>query len=93
MKKEHFICELPNGVHARPANVIKDLADEFLCEITWTNERTNAHGDAKSVLSIISTGTVLTTLSSFCLTAWTKRMPVSDSRSLFTRNLSTATRL
>lgn len=53
--KLEFVCILPNGMHARPANVIENMASEYLCEIFWTNKRTQVRGDAKSVLSIVST--------------------------------------
>lgn len=54
-----FVCTLPNGMHARPANVIENMASGFLCEIFWVNKRTQIRGDAKSVLSIVSTDSLL----------------------------------
>lgn len=58
-KKIEFICLLPNGIHARPASTIKAICDEFSSNFEWYNLRTNAKGDAKSTLSLISTNTLL----------------------------------
>ena len=58
-KKIEFICTLPNGIHARPASTIKAICDEFSSNFEWHNLRTNAKGDAKSTLSLISTNTLL----------------------------------
>jgi len=55
MHHEHtFRCPLPNGLHARPAGLLADLAAEFNSDIELTNERTGAIANAKSVLSIIA---------------------------------------
>nr|WP_318384518.1 phosphoenolpyruvate--protein phosphotransferase [uncultured Enterobacter sp.] len=54
-----FICELPNGVHARPASHVETLCNTFTSHITWCNLRTGAKGDAKSALSLIATDTLL----------------------------------
>lgn len=53
-----FICELPNGVHARPASHVEAVCKNFRANIQWFNERTKATGDAKSVLSLIGTNTI-----------------------------------
>ncbi|WP_273383393.1 phosphoenolpyruvate--protein phosphotransferase [Actinobacillus porcinus] len=53
-----FICELPNGVHARPASHVEAVCKNFRANIQWFNERTQATGDAKSVLSLIGTNTI-----------------------------------
>ncbi|MDD7909847.1 phosphoenolpyruvate--protein phosphotransferase [Pseudovibrio exalbescens] len=58
MKTFTFTCELPNGVHARPANHVETLCNNFTSEIKWTNERTGITGNAKSVLSLIGTDTL-----------------------------------
>ena len=53
-----FVCELPNGVHARPASHVETLCNTFSCEIEWHNLRTNRKGNAKSALAIIGTDTL-----------------------------------
>lgn len=59
MKTFSFSCELPNGVHARPASHVESLCNRFSSEITWQNRRTGMSGNAKSVLSLIGTDTLL----------------------------------
>lgn len=59
MKSFSFSCELPNGVHARPASHVETLCNKFSAEITWQNQRTGISGNAKSVLSLIGTDTLL----------------------------------
>jgi len=52
---EHaFRCPLANGLHARPASRLADVATRFKSEITLTNERTEAVGNAKSVLALVA---------------------------------------
>lgn len=53
-----FVCELPNGVHARPASHVETLCNTFRSEIEWHNLRTNRKGSAKSALAIIGTDTL-----------------------------------
>lgn len=53
-----IICDLPNGVHARPASQIETLCNTFISSIEWHNLRTARSGDAKSALALIGTGTV-----------------------------------
>lgn len=45
-----FICELPNGVHARPASHVETLCNTFSSQIEWHNLRTDRKGNAKSAL-------------------------------------------
>lgn len=59
MKTLSFSCELPNGVHARPASHVEALCNEFSAVIQWQNERTGISANAKSVLSLIGTDTLL----------------------------------
>ncbi|TDE24489.1 phosphoenolpyruvate--protein phosphotransferase [Vibrio owensii] len=59
MKSFSFSCELPNGVHARPASHVEAVCNGFDSSITWQNQRTGMSGNAKSVLSLISTDTLL----------------------------------
>src|SRR4051812_11381755 len=49
----HFTCPLANGVHARPASVLEEVARGFGAEIVVTNQRTGRAANAKSVLAII----------------------------------------
>ena len=49
-----FIFPLPNGMHARPASLLEEMARSFNSSITITNQRTGRKADVKSVLSIIS---------------------------------------
>ncbi|CAM4326089.1 MULTISPECIES: phosphoenolpyruvate--protein phosphotransferase [Lelliottia] len=53
-----FICELPNGVHARPASCVETLCNTFSSKIEWHNLRTDRTGDAKSALALIGTDTL-----------------------------------
>ncbi|WP_032094034.1 phosphoenolpyruvate--protein phosphotransferase [Necropsobacter rosorum] len=53
-----FTCVLPNGLHARPASHVENVCKVFAAKIDWFNTRTQAKGDAKSVLSLISTNTL-----------------------------------
>ena len=46
-------------MHARPASHIESKCNEFTSNIYWKNKRTGSEGDAKSVLSIIGTDTLL----------------------------------
>lgn len=59
MKSFSFSCELPNGVHARPASHVETLCNGFDSTITWENKRSGMSGNAKSVLSLIGTDTLL----------------------------------
>ena len=53
-----FTCELPNGVHARPASHVETLCNTFKAEIEWHNLRTDRKGNAKSALALIGTDTL-----------------------------------
>ncbi|MGL5969990.1 MAG: phosphoenolpyruvate--protein phosphotransferase [Kluyvera sp.] len=53
-----FVCELQNGVHARPASHVETLCNTFSCDIEWHNLRTDRKGNAKSALAIIGTDTL-----------------------------------
>ncbi|KXF81583.1 phosphoenolpyruvate--protein phosphotransferase [Enterovibrio coralii] len=60
MKKEvAFTCELPNGIHARPANHLEAVCSQFKSDITLKNLRNGNQGSAKSVLSLVGTDTLL----------------------------------
>ncbi len=51
-----FSCPLPNGLHARPASHLADVAQRFASRGTLTNIRLAAKADLKSVLSLIAAG-------------------------------------
>ncbi|WP_028863241.1 phosphoenolpyruvate--protein phosphotransferase [Psychromonas aquimarina] len=60
MKNElKFNCSLVNGIHARPASHLEKVCKQFDCEITLTNLRSGNTGNAKSVLSLVGTDTLL----------------------------------
>jgi multiphosphoryl transfer protein len=48
-----FLCPLPNGIHARPASAMEELARRFESDITLLNVRTGRSVSAKSVLAIV----------------------------------------
>lgn len=55
MRLEHsFIFPLPNGLHARPATRLQELANPFQADIRFLNRRSGREADAKSVLSLVS---------------------------------------
>ncbi|WDB34096.1 putative PEP-binding protein [Escherichia albertii] len=54
-----FTCELPNGVHARPASHVETLCNTFSSQIEWHNLRTDRKGNAKSALALIGTDTLM----------------------------------
>ncbi|MFQ5500942.1 MAG: phosphoenolpyruvate--protein phosphotransferase, partial [Phycisphaerae bacterium] len=54
-----FRCPLPNGLHARPASRLADVAGRFTSEVILINERSGAEANAKSALSIIAVGVKL----------------------------------
>jgi fructose-specific PTS system IIA-like component len=49
-----FTCSLPNGVHARPASAIEEIARPFVSAISIVNQRTGQVANAKSVLGIVA---------------------------------------
>ncbi len=50
-----FECKLPNGLHARPASHLAEVANQFSSNSSLTNLRTGAVADLKSVLATIAT--------------------------------------
>src|SRR6185312_7020443 len=48
-----FSCPLPNGVHARPASALEEVARSFAADGVLLNQRTGRSANAKSVLSIV----------------------------------------
>ncbi len=53
MASFRFVCELPTGLHARPASVLAETARRFHSAAVVTNEATGASAEARSVLSVI----------------------------------------
>ena len=51
-----FRCPLSNGLHARPASQLAEVAGGFASTITLINERTGGEANAKSVLAIVAIG-------------------------------------
>ncbi len=49
-----FDCPLPNGLHARPASQLSEIARRFASECSLSNLRNNLAANAKSVLGIIA---------------------------------------
>jgi fructose-specific PTS system IIA-like component len=48
-----FSCPLPNGVHARPASALEEVARSFTADVVLFNQRTGRSANAKSILSIV----------------------------------------
>ncbi len=48
-----FTCPLPNGVHARPASALEEVARRFAAEISVVNDRNGRAANAKSVLALV----------------------------------------
>ncbi|XNM66524.1 HPr family phosphocarrier protein [Escherichia coli] len=54
-----FICDLPNGVHARPASLVETLCNTFFVfgrMVKYPDGK--RRGNAKSALAIIGTNTL-----------------------------------
>jgi phosphoenolpyruvate-protein phosphotransferase len=49
-----FECPLPSGLHARPASLLAEFANQFTSDLDLTNMRTGASANLKSVLAIIA---------------------------------------
>jgi multiphosphoryl transfer protein len=49
-----FVCPLPNGLHARPASQLAELANAFASEFFLVNSRNGIGANLKSTLAIIS---------------------------------------
>jgi multiphosphoryl transfer protein len=49
-----FVCSLSDGLHARPASHLAEVANDFASDCFLTNLRTGAIASLKSVLAIIS---------------------------------------
>ncbi|MEI6514600.1 MAG: phosphoenolpyruvate--protein phosphotransferase [bacterium] len=49
-----FTFPLPNGLHARPASLLRDEAVRFSCATVLHNGRNGLHANVKSLLSLVS---------------------------------------
>ena len=43
-----FSCPLPNGVHARPASALEEVARSFTADVVLLNQRTGRSANAKN---------------------------------------------
>ena len=51
--KRHFVCPLPNGVHARPASALEEVVRGFESEVILFNQRTRRAANSRSILAIV----------------------------------------
>ncbi len=49
-----FRCTLPNGLHARPASLLSEIAARFAADVELINARTGVAANAKSVLELVA---------------------------------------
>ncbi len=56
MAELDFQCPLPNGLHARPASTLAEVAGRFEAEISLENRRSGASANARSVLELVALG-------------------------------------
>ncbi len=49
-----FACPLRNGLHARPASLLSEIARRFAADVALINARTGARANAKSVLELVA---------------------------------------
>jgi multiphosphoryl transfer protein len=54
-KEINFSFPLPNGLHARPASVLRDVTSHFTSAITLANRRSKTRANAKSALALVAT--------------------------------------
>lgn len=59
MQTLSFCCQLPNGIHARPASALEQKTVSFQSEITLFNKTKARQGNAKSVLALVGTDVAL----------------------------------
>jgi multiphosphoryl transfer protein len=58
MAREHsFSFPLPNGLHARPASQLEEIARAFRADIELVNEQNGRRASAKNVLALVATDT------------------------------------
>ena len=56
MPELDFQCPLPNGLHARPASTLAEVAGRFDAEISLENRRSGTSANARSVLELVALG-------------------------------------
>lgn len=56
MAELEFQCPLQNGLHARPASTLAEVAARFQARISLVNQRSGASADARSVLEMVALG-------------------------------------
>ncbi len=49
-----FKCPLPNGLHARPASHLADVAERFAAEVVLIGDKAGTRANAKSVLELVA---------------------------------------
>jgi len=49
-----FICPLPNGIHARPANCLEQVVSRFKSQVSIVNLNNRKVANARSVLSLVA---------------------------------------
>ncbi len=54
MQQFSFACPLRNGLHARPASALEQVARRFASRVSLRNERTGQAANAKSVLALVA---------------------------------------
>ena len=54
MLEKPFTCPLPNGLHARPAGALEEVARNFASEVILVNQRTHHAANAKSILALLA---------------------------------------
>ena len=54
-----FTCPVANGLHARPAGKLAEVAKRFSASATLTNKRTGTSSNAKSILAIVSANVLM----------------------------------
>ncbi len=52
--ERHFVCPLPNGVHARPASALEEVVRKFVSDVHLVNQRTDRVASTRSILAIVS---------------------------------------
>lgn len=55
-KKKNYIIKCEDGLHARPASELVQMAQRYNCSITITCPKENMYADAKSILGVLSLG-------------------------------------
>lgn len=51
-----YVIQCEEGLHARPASELAELAQTFSCDIRIINKENNMEADAKSIIEILCLG-------------------------------------